>query len=41
MGVVPLGPGFAAEVRGVTVADVVSDDTAHAAMRAPSSQTSE
>jgi len=26
MDVVPLGPGFAAELRGVTLADVASDD---------------
>jgi alpha-ketoglutarate-dependent 2,4-dichlorophenoxyacetate dioxygenase len=34
MDVVPLGPGFAAELRGVTLADVASDDTAYAAVRA-------
>src|SRR5712691_11984454 len=34
MAVVPLGPGFAAELRGVTLADVASDDTAYAAARA-------
>lgn len=34
MDVVPLGPGFAAELRGVTLADVVSDDAAYAATRA-------
>jgi alpha-ketoglutarate-dependent 2,4-dichlorophenoxyacetate dioxygenase len=34
MDVVPLGPGFAAELRGVTLADVASDDTAYAATRA-------
>ena len=34
MDVVPLGPGFAAELRGVTLADVASDDAAHAAARA-------
>ncbi len=34
MDVVPLGPGFAAEVRGVTLADVASDDTAYSAVRA-------
>jgi alpha-ketoglutarate-dependent 2,4-dichlorophenoxyacetate dioxygenase len=33
MDVVPLGPGFAAELRGVTLADVVSDDAAYAAAR--------
>jgi len=31
--VVPLGPGFAAELRGVTLADVASDDAAYAAVR--------
>src|SRR3978361_100813 len=34
MDVVPLGPGFAAELRGVTLADVASDDAAYAATRA-------
>ena len=34
MDVIPLGPGFAAELRGVTLADVASDDTAYAATRA-------
>ena len=34
MDIVPLGPGFAAELRGVTLADVASDDTAYAATRA-------
>ena len=34
MDVVPLGPGFAAELRGVTLKDVASDDAAHAAVRA-------
>ena len=34
MDVVPLGPGFAAELRGVTLADVASDDLAYAAVRA-------
>jgi alpha-ketoglutarate-dependent 2,4-dichlorophenoxyacetate dioxygenase len=34
MDVVPLGPAFAAELRGVTLADVASDDTAYAAVRA-------
>src|SRR4030081_3419749 len=34
MDVVPLGPGFAAELRAVTLADVASDDTAYAAVRA-------
>src|SRR5712671_2539951 len=34
MDIVPLGPGFAAELRGVTLADVASDDAAYAATRA-------
>src|SRR5882757_4656886 len=34
MDVVPLGPGFAAELRGVTLAGVASDDAAYAAVRA-------
>src|SRR5436305_7743410 len=34
MDVVPLGPGFAAELRGVTLTDVVSEDAAYAAVRA-------
>ncbi len=34
MDVVPLGPGFAAELRGVTLTDVASDDAAYAAVRA-------
>jgi alpha-ketoglutarate-dependent 2,4-dichlorophenoxyacetate dioxygenase len=34
MDVVPLGPGFAAELRGVTLSDVASDDGAYAAVRA-------
>jgi alpha-ketoglutarate-dependent 2,4-dichlorophenoxyacetate dioxygenase len=34
MDVVPLGPGFAAELRGVTIADVASDAAAYAAARA-------
>jgi alpha-ketoglutarate-dependent 2,4-dichlorophenoxyacetate dioxygenase len=34
METVPLGPGFAAELRGVTLADVASDDAAYAAVRA-------
>src|SRR3954468_24331322 len=34
MDVVPLGRGFAAELRGVTLADVASDDAAYAAVRA-------
>jgi len=34
MDVIPLGPGFAAELRGVTLADVAHDDAAYAAARA-------
>ena len=34
MEIVPLGPGFAAELHGVTLADVASDDAAYAAARA-------
>jgi alpha-ketoglutarate-dependent 2,4-dichlorophenoxyacetate dioxygenase len=34
MDVVPLGPGFAAELRGVTLKDVASDHAAYAAVRA-------
>lgn len=34
MNIVPLGPGFAAELRDVTIAEVASDDTAYAAVRA-------
>src|ERR1700687_5506255 len=34
MDVVPLGPGFAAELRGVTLADVASDEATYAAARA-------
>jgi alpha-ketoglutarate-dependent 2,4-dichlorophenoxyacetate dioxygenase len=34
MDVVPLGPGFAAELRGVTLADVAADDAAYQAVRA-------
>ena len=34
MDLVPLGPGFAAELRGVTLADVASDDAVYAAARA-------
>src|SRR5215475_8222921 len=33
MKVIPLGPGFGAELRGVTLADVASDDAAYAAVR--------
>ena len=34
MEVIPLGPGFAAELGGITLADVVSGDAAYAAARA-------
>jgi len=34
MDIVPLGPGFAAELRGVTLADIATDDAAYAAARA-------
>jgi alpha-ketoglutarate-dependent 2,4-dichlorophenoxyacetate dioxygenase len=34
MEIVPLGPGFAAELRGVTLAEVAADDAAYAAVRA-------
>jgi alpha-ketoglutarate-dependent 2,4-dichlorophenoxyacetate dioxygenase len=34
MDVVPLGPGFAAELHGVTLGDVASNDAAYAAVRA-------
>jgi alpha-ketoglutarate-dependent 2,4-dichlorophenoxyacetate dioxygenase len=34
MQIVPLGPGFAAELRGVTLADVATDDAAYQAVRA-------
>ena len=33
MDIVPLGPGFAAELRGVTLADVAADDAAYAGVR--------
>jgi len=33
MDIVPLGPGFAAELRGVTLADVAADDAAYQAVR--------
>src|SRR5258708_5270230 len=33
MDIVPLGPGFAAELRGVTLEDIASDDAAYAAGR--------
>jgi alpha-ketoglutarate-dependent 2,4-dichlorophenoxyacetate dioxygenase len=34
MEIVPLGPGFAAELRGVTLADVAADDSAYNEVRA-------
>ena len=34
MEVIPIGPGFAAELRGVTLADVANDDAAYATVRA-------
>jgi alpha-ketoglutarate-dependent 2,4-dichlorophenoxyacetate dioxygenase len=34
MQIIPLGPGFAAELRGVTLADVAADDAHYAAVRA-------
>ena len=34
MEIVPLGPGFAAEIRGVTLADVAADDAVYAGARA-------
>jgi hypothetical protein len=34
MDIVPLGPGFAAELRGATLSDIASDDAAYAAARA-------
>jgi alpha-ketoglutarate-dependent 2,4-dichlorophenoxyacetate dioxygenase len=34
MDIVPLGPGFGAELRGVSLADIASDDAAYAAARA-------
>src|SRR5580700_10324771 len=34
MEIIPLGPGFAAEIRGVTLADVAADDAVYAAVRA-------
>jgi len=34
MDIIPLGPGFAAELRGVTLADAANDDAAYAAVRA-------
>ena len=34
MEVVPLGPGFAAQLRGITLAGIAKDDAAYAAARA-------
>ncbi len=34
MDIIPLGPGFGAELRGVTLADVANDDAAYKAVRA-------
>src|SRR5262245_35367498 len=34
MEIVPVGPGFAAELRGVTLAQIAADDAAYAAARA-------
>lgn len=34
MDIIPLGPGFAAELRGVALADAVADDDVYAAVRA-------
>ena len=34
MEILPLGPGFAAELRGITLSDVTVDDAAYAAVRA-------
>jgi alpha-ketoglutarate-dependent 2,4-dichlorophenoxyacetate dioxygenase len=34
MDVIPIGPGFAAEIRGVTLADVANDDAVYTAVRA-------
>ena len=34
MDIIPLGPGFAAELRGLTLADVAADDAAYEAARA-------
>ena len=33
MDIIPLGPGFAAEIRGVTLADIAADDAIYAAVR--------
>ena len=34
MDIIPLGPGFAAELRGVTLAEIAADDTAYNEARA-------
>jgi len=34
MDIVPLGPGFAAELRGVTLAEIAADAAAYDAVRA-------
>jgi len=34
MEIVPLGPGFAAELRGVTLAEIAADDAAYKEARA-------
>ena len=34
MDILPLGPGFAAELRGITLRDATMDDAAYAAVRA-------
>ena len=34
MEAIQIGPGFAAEMRGVTIADVANDDAAYAQVRA-------
>jgi alpha-ketoglutarate-dependent 2,4-dichlorophenoxyacetate dioxygenase len=34
MEIIPLGPGFAAELRGVTLADVATDEAAYRETRA-------
>ena len=39
MDVVPVGPGFGAELRGVTLSDVANDDAAYHAARSISPPT--
>ena len=34
MDIIPIGPGFAAELRGITLADVAADDEAYRRTRA-------